>query len=139
MTTQVTYLAATLSLVDGIIHLWVLQEHFEEWWGYGAFFLVLAIFEGLYAVALLNRPGRLLFILGMVVRISVMILYLVTRTAGVPPIGPHAGHVEEVALVDLIAMTANIALIVALTGLLLPWHSPERGSKSQLVKDRVNS
>ena len=34
------YAAATLSLLAGLIHLWVTPEHFEEWWGYGAFFLV---------------------------------------------------------------------------------------------------
>jgi hypothetical protein len=139
MTAPVMYLAATLSLVGGIIHLWVMPEHFEEWWGYGAFFLVLAIFEGLYAGALLNRPGRMLFILGMVVRISVITLYLVTRTVGVPPMGSYSGHIEVVALVDLIAMTANIALILALAGLLYSCRSPERVDKSGLAKDRFNS
>src|SRR5215217_7330059 len=34
------YAAAALSLLAGLIHLWVAPEHFEEWWGYGVFFLV---------------------------------------------------------------------------------------------------
>jgi hypothetical protein len=32
--------AAALSLLAAAIHLWVMPEQFEEWWGYGAFFLV---------------------------------------------------------------------------------------------------
>ena len=34
--------ATALSLVAGPVHLWVMPEHFEEWWGYGAFFFVAA-------------------------------------------------------------------------------------------------
>jgi hypothetical protein len=34
------YPIAALSLIAGLIHLWVMPEHFEEWWGYGTFFLV---------------------------------------------------------------------------------------------------
>jgi hypothetical protein len=36
----VLYTVAALSLLAGLIHLWVMPEHFEEWWGYGTFFLV---------------------------------------------------------------------------------------------------
>ena len=35
----VLFMVAALSLVAGLIHLWVMPEHFEEWWGYGVFFL----------------------------------------------------------------------------------------------------
>jgi len=52
------HVAAALSLLAAIIHLWVMPEHFEEWWGYGTFFLVVALAQGLYALCLLRRPGR---------------------------------------------------------------------------------
>jgi hypothetical protein len=42
----------------------MVPEHLEEWWGYGAFFLVLAV----------------------------AILWLVTRTTEIPFLGPHAGE-----------------------------------------------
>jgi hypothetical protein len=32
--------AAALSLMAAAIHLWAVPDHLEEWWGYGAFFLV---------------------------------------------------------------------------------------------------
>ena len=30
---SVLYPVAALSLIAGLIHLWVMPEHFEEWWG----------------------------------------------------------------------------------------------------------
>ena len=54
------YAAATLSPVAALIHVVAVPEHFEEWWGYGAYFLVSWVFQGAYAPALLlrSRPSR---------------------------------------------------------------------------------
>ena len=49
--------SAALSLLAAAMHLWVVPEHLEEWWGYGAFFLVCAFAQGLYALGLLRRPS----------------------------------------------------------------------------------
>jgi hypothetical protein len=46
--------AAALSLVAGLVHLGVAPEHFEEWWGYGVFFLVASAAQVFY-VPLLVR------------------------------------------------------------------------------------
>jgi hypothetical protein len=40
---SILYTVAALSLLAGLIHLGVMPEHFEEWWGYSAFFLVAAV------------------------------------------------------------------------------------------------
>ena len=53
----VLYLAAVLSLAAASIHVWAMPEHFEEWWGYGAFFVGAAVFQGLYGLVLLWRTG----------------------------------------------------------------------------------
>ena len=50
-------LYAALSLLAALIHLRVMPEHFEEWWGYGTFFLVYAVAQGLYVPILLRWPG----------------------------------------------------------------------------------
>jgi hypothetical protein len=34
----ILYPIAGFSLVAALIHLWVIPEHFEEWWGYVLFF-----------------------------------------------------------------------------------------------------
>jgi hypothetical protein len=85
--------AAALSLVAALVHLWVMPEHFEEWWGYGAFFLVSAFFQGAYAPALVRWPRPWILYLGIVANLGVVILWLVTRTVDIPFFGPHAGEV----------------------------------------------
>ena len=76
----ILYTVAAFSMVAALIHLWVTPEHFEEWWGYGTFFLVAAIAQGAFGVALLRRPRRLLLLLGLGGNVSIVALYLVTRT-----------------------------------------------------------
>ncbi|MDP8951055.1 MAG: twin-arginine translocation signal domain-containing protein, partial [Actinomycetota bacterium] len=108
--------AAALSLVAALAHVWVMPEHFGEWWGYGLFFLSAAVAQGVYGLALLRRrePGRALLLLGVVGNLALIALYAVTRTAGVPFFGPHAGEVEGMGALDLAAVSAEAALVVAL-------------------------
>jgi hypothetical protein len=108
------YLAAVLSLAAASIHVWAMPEHFEEWWGYGAFFLGAAVFQGLYGLVLLWRPGSSYFLLGIVANLAIVVLWLVTRTAEIPFFGPHAGEVEATGAADVAATTVELALVMAL-------------------------
>jgi hypothetical protein len=96
------------------MHLWAAPEHLEEWWGYGAFFLVLAIAQGLYGFGLLRRPSRPFLLLGVSGNVAVVILWLVTRTTGIPLLGPHAGEVEEVGVLDLVCTLAEVGIVAGL-------------------------
>jgi hypothetical protein len=116
---QILYAAAALSLVAALIHLWVTPEHLEEWWGYGAFFLVSAVAQALYAPLLLRRPDRAILLLGVAGNLAIVSLYLLTRTVGIPFFGPHAGESEEVGFTDLCATTSELGIIVALGAVLL--------------------
>ncbi len=104
-------------LLAAAIHLWVVPEHLEEWWGYGAFFLVCALAQGLYALGLLRRPSRPFLLLGVAGNLAVVILWLVTRTTGIPLLGPHAGETEGVGMLDLACTLAEVCVIVALGAL----------------------
>ena len=114
------YAAAALSLLAGLIHLWVTPEHFEEWRGYGTFFLAVASAQGFYSVVLLRWPRQLIFYLGIGGNLAIIVLYIVTRTVGIPFFGPHAGEVEEVGVVDLCAAMSELALAMALGVLVMP-------------------
>jgi hypothetical protein len=110
--------AATLSLLAATIHLWVAPEHFEEWWGYGAFFLGLAAAQGFYALGLLlRRPSQPYLLVGVAGNLAVVVLWLVTRTTGVPLFGPHAGEVEGVGRLDLACTLAEAGIVVVLGAL----------------------
>ncbi len=109
--------SAALSLLAAAIHLWVVPEHLEEWWGYGAFFLACALAQGLYALGLLRRPSRPFLLLGVAGNLAVVILWLVTRTTGIPLFGPHAGEIEGVGMLDLACTLAEVCVIGALGAL----------------------
>ena len=114
--------AAALSLTAALIHLWAAPEHLGEWWGYGAFFLAIALGQSLYGTAILLLHGlgrRSLFLLGAVGNLAIVTLYVVTRTVGIPLLGPHAGEVEGIAPLDLAATASELALVVALGALAL--------------------
>lgn len=53
-------------------------------------------------------------LLGVGTNLSIVVLYLVTRTVGIPFFGPHAGEVEGVGFVDLSATATELVLVVAL-------------------------
>jgi hypothetical protein len=120
------YAAAALSLLAALIHLWVAPEHFEEWWGYGAFFLVAAAAQVLYAPLVLLWPTRIVLLLGIAGNLAIVVLYLLTRTVGIPVFGPGAGEVEGVGFIDLCATTSEVGIAVALGAALLRRSAPER-------------
>ncbi len=119
---SILYAAMALTSGAALIHVWAMPEHFGEWWGYGTFFLFVAVAQGAYGLALL-RPTRWLFLPGIFGNLAIVVLYVVTRTIGIPFFGPHSGEVENVGGLDLSATVAELALIVALAVL---WRTGER-------------
>ena len=120
------YAAAGLSLLAASIHLWVAPEHFEEWWGYGAFFLVAAAAQALYAPLLLRLPTRAVLLAGVAGNLAIVGLYLLTRTVGIPLFGPEAGEVEGIGFADVCATASEAGIAMALGAALLREATPER-------------
>lgn len=129
--------AGVLSLVAGAIHGGVTPDHFAEWWGYGLFFIFAGTAQVLFGLALLTdainpkdtgpdwrRWMRWAYWAGIVGNVLIIALYVVTRTVGIPLLGPEAGEVEPVAPIDIVSKATEVALIVTLVVLL--WR--ERGT-----------
>jgi hypothetical protein len=119
------YAAAGLSLVAVLIHLWVAPEHFEEWWGYGSFFVICAIAQMLFAPLLLRWPaGSLIPLAGIAGNLVVVLLYLVSRTWGMPLgpdwvlLSPDAAHLEDPEVLGMLATAAELGTIFFLVILL---------------------
>jgi hypothetical protein len=121
---QLLSLAATLSLLAALIHLWVAPEHFAEWWGYGAFFVAVAALQASYAVAVVRWPRPWLLRLGILGNLALIALWIWTRTIGLPPVGPAAGEVEPVGGLDVVAKLAEVGVVALLGGLL--WQLAQR-------------
>ena len=99
----------------GFIHLMAAPEHFALWWGYGLFFLVAAAAQIVYGVVLaLDEPSLGWLKAGLLGNSVIIGLYLVTRTVGIPLVGPARGGVEPVGLVDVISKAAELGLVVSL-------------------------
>ena len=105
--------AAAGSLAAAAIHAWVVRSHAAHWWGYAAFFVVLAVLQAGYAPLVLRRPTRRVAMAGLGANLSILALYLWSRLVGVP-VGPHAGSPEAVGIADLAAAGAEIIVVVSL-------------------------
>jgi hypothetical protein len=114
-------MVAAFSLIAGLIHLWVTPEHFEEWWGYGTFFLVAAVAQVVYVPLLVRWPNQTVLLIGIAGNSAIVLLYLFTRVVGVPLFGPEAGEVEGVGIIDVCATASEAAIVVAL-GVLVLWR-----------------
>jgi hypothetical protein len=95
-------LVALAGAAAAAVHFVVMPEHFEEAALYGTFFAVAASAQILYSLMLLGRPSRPLLVAGALGNFAIVVLWLVTRTAGIP-LGPGAGSVESVGGLDVLA------------------------------------
>jgi hypothetical protein len=102
---------ALLSMGAAVIHFVVIPGHWDEYWGQGLFFIIAAIAQLLWAVWVLVAPSRLLYLAGAAGNASIVVLWVVTRTAGVPA-GPGAGEREAVEFADTLATVFEVLLVI---------------------------
>lgn len=116
---MLSVLALVAHAIDG-------PDHLREWWGYGTFFVIIAAFQFFYGAALFLRPwrydgdgnlrpygdryGRPYFVLGTILTASVIIVYVVTRTTGMPFLGPDAVR-QPVTILSLVPPVECIPLM----------------------------
>ena len=122
-------LAAILSICALLAHSIDAPDHLTEWWGFAAFSVTAGAFQFFYGFLLLLRPweydeiggvranpdryGLPSYILGLVLASSVVVLFVVTRTVGMPFLGPAAG-VERVTLLSLVPIALDLPVIYCL-------------------------
>lgn len=105
--------AAGLSIAASMIHASVIVPHFREYWLFGLFFVVSAIFQLVWGLVIWNRrEDRRLLAWGAAVNLAIVVLWIATRTVGLP-IGPEPGEVEAAGLHDLLATADELAIVLA--------------------------
>ncbi|HEX2022065.1 MAG TPA: hypothetical protein VHH36_05085 [Candidatus Thermoplasmatota archaeon] len=125
--------AALLSLLASLLHGAAAPGHLDEWWGYGAFFLLAAGAQGVFGLAILlprvmheapitrlwpARNRRAFYAAGVAGNLAIVALYVVTRTVGIPFFGPEAGTVEDVGFLDAASKVTEVLLVACLAVLL---------------------
>lgn len=124
--------AAILSIAASMVHGLNVQEHLAEWWGYGLFFLFAAAGQFVYGLILIVQPwnydenggrrdggryARHFYRAGMAVNTVLILLYLITRTVGIPFLGPSAGQTEPFTPVGVATKLIEAALLIVLAKL----------------------
>ena len=113
--------AAVLAIAAGLIHAVAAVTHSGEYWLFGSFFAVLAVAQVVWGALVYRGASRSVLVAGAWASASVALLWLVTRTVGLP-IGPHAGRPEAVGPLDILATLDELAIVVLVLGL-LRWPS----------------
>jgi hypothetical protein len=127
--------AAGLSLVAGGIHAMAGPAHLAEWWAYGLFFFAAAAFQAAYGLLLYTRGIEgwggwmavrgTVYRLGIAVTLGIIVVWLVSRTVGVP-LGPEAFEPESVGGLDAISKAIEAALVIVLAR--LSWLASRPGA-----------
>ena len=108
----VLYPTAAFSLVAGLVQLRAVPQHFEEWWAYGAFFLLAALAQSLYGTVLLLWPNVRVLLAGMAGNSSMVLTYHFTRSSEMEKAG-------DIGALDLLTTVSGTAIVAALGYLLL--------------------
>jgi hypothetical protein len=113
----VCWIAAAASIASGAIHFSVINEHFNEAWYFGVFFMLAAWAQVGWAILVVGRPTRRVLTAGAVLQLALVGIYIWSRTTGLP-IGPDPWKPEDVAFLDVMATVLELVAAGA-AGLLI--------------------
>lgn len=115
------YCLAIISVATAVIHFAVSGEHFQEYWVFGVFMLVVAWLQLLWAVGVVARPAPWLLWGGAIVNAGVVVIYILTRTVG-DMIGPTPHDVEPFGFGDGLCTVLEALIVVGCLFLVLNRH-----------------
>ncbi len=107
-----------LSVATAVIHFAVAGAHFQQYWLFGVFMLVVAWLQLLWGVLAISRPARWLLRSGIALNLVVIAVYIVTRTAG-DIVGPTPSTVEPFGFGDGLCTVLEAVVVGGCTWLLL--------------------
>lgn len=111
------FAVAVASAGAAAIHFAVIDQHFAEYWLFGVFFVVVAVAQLGWVVAVVSNPTRMVYVVGALGNALIAVTWVVSRTTGLP-FGPEAGEPEPVGIADVVSTAFEVA-VVAGTFLLL--------------------
>lgn len=103
-------LACALALLAALIHVQAALDHFDEYVPFAVGFIGLAAGQAGWAAATYRTASRGLLRAGVAVGAGVVLVWLLSRTTGLP-VGPQPGAAEPVGLLDLVATLDELAVM----------------------------
>lgn len=143
--------ASALSIAAAALHGGVTGAHFEEWFGYGLFFLFATLAQFLLGAFLLFRSWETraaladpyprvstestslepwIYAAGAAGNALIALLYVVTRTLGVPFLGPEAGEIEAWDAFGVLTTVLEVVLVVLLARMRREWTADARAGSA---------
>ena len=130
---RLLYWAAAFSFGSLAAHAIDTPDHLREWWGYSTFFVLTGAFQLFFGIVLLIQPwrydesggvredsggaGKSYFSAGLAVSASVILVYIVSRTTGLPFLGDDAVR-QPLTVLSLAPIAEQLPLIYCLGTLL---------------------
>ena len=121
------YSVASAATGAAAIHYAVAAEHFDEWWGFGVFFVASAVAQLVWAVVVVGSRSPFVIWLGVIGNAAIVVLWIVTRTVGTL-IGPEPATPEPIGLADSVATAFELTIVGA--GTWLAWSGGIRPALS---------
>jgi hypothetical protein len=113
------FAVAALSFGAAAIHFSAVREHWQQWALAGLFFAVVGVLQVAWGAAVLHRPNRLLLALGAAAQLQVVVVWIVSRTSGMP-FGPQAHVAEPVGTADVVCSVLEVLAAIGAASLLRP-------------------
>ena len=126
------FAVAVASAGAAAIHFAVIDQHFAEYWLFGVFFVVVALAQLGWVVAVVSNPTRMVYVVGALGNALIAVTWVVSRTSGLP-FGPEAGEPEPVGIADVVSTAFEVA-VVAGTLLLLRGIERRRSWEPRFVR-----
>jgi hypothetical protein len=121
---------AMVSAGAGAIHLAVIGKHTAASPLYGVFFALVAAFQLGWALLMISRPSRMLYLAGALGNAVVIATWAVSRSTGVP-IGPGAGIPEPVGFIDGVASAYEAVIVGGAMVIMQAAPDPPRALRSR--------
>lgn len=109
--------AAVLAIAAGLIHAVAAVGHVTEYWLFAVFFALLAAAQLVWGALVYRGASRRLLVAGAWGSAAVALLWLVSRTVGLP-LGSHAGTPEAAGPLDVLATLDEQVTVAIVVGLL---------------------
>jgi hypothetical protein len=103
------FIACGLAWGSGLIHVDAAVQHVDEYVLFAVFFVVLALLQLAWGIAVCLRPSPALLRAGAVGSLLVALLWVASRTTGLP-LGPERWEPESVGAFDSIATADEVVL-----------------------------
>jgi hypothetical protein len=127
---------AAMSASAAAIHLSAAAPHWEATHLFGGAFVVIAIAQIIWALAVSVRPTRRVLISGAVVNAAIVAIWVMSRTTGLP-LGPEAGIAEGIGWTDAIATIEELLIVGGVVAILRSTSSEREGGSVWPSSTRV--